>query len=91
MNHTSTSPALAKAERGTHYKLARQMGDTYEVIDAIRSTAEAHGEIVHRRDGREHCALQGRIRGMPPPQDERGRKSERYLEGGLVISCSKST
>jgi hypothetical protein len=35
MNYTSTSPALAKAERGTHYKLARQMGDTYEVMDAI--------------------------------------------------------
>jgi hypothetical protein len=35
MNHTSTSPKLAKAERGTHYRLASQMGDTYEVIDAI--------------------------------------------------------
>jgi hypothetical protein len=31
------SKELAKAERGSAYKLARQMGDTYEVMDAVMS------------------------------------------------------
>jgi hypothetical protein len=47
MNHSTTSKALAHAERSTHYKLARQMGDTYTILDvAERACHEPQGLTI---------------------------------------------
>ena len=39
-NHTSMSPKLAKSERGTAYRLAAQMGNTYAVLGLMEDACE---------------------------------------------------